>query len=247
MAIFSGTVFSSKIEQQTKIEVIMPQADFENRKVLYLLHGLSDDSSMWTRQTRIEPYAVARNYVVVMPEVYRSFYTDMKYGGQFFSYITDELPVICENLLGIKPCREKTFVAGLSMGGFGAMKCGLRRPDLYKGCASFSGALDGLSILNGESMDFYREKFAIRGEIGKCGEGDDLFALAENVNELDIDKKPDVFVTCGNRDFLIESNRAFDKHMKTQNFNYKYMEWDGEHTWDFWDKSIQLAFDFFDK
>src|SRR5512135_3517772 len=92
------------------------------RKVLYLLHGLSDDGSAWQRYTNIETLAAAYGLVVVMPSAGRSFYTDQPNGQKYFTYLTEELPRYLADVFGLEPRREDTLIAGCSMGGYGAVK-----------------------------------------------------------------------------------------------------------------------------
>ena len=92
MSFFRGDFFSEELGMQTGIHVIIPDAaKNSDLRVLYLLHGLSDNCSNWIRNTSIERYAVEYNTAVIIPEVQRSFYTDMKYGLNYFSYVADEL------------------------------------------------------------------------------------------------------------------------------------------------------------
>src|SRR3972149_5007786 len=101
------------------------------RKVLYLLHGLSDDASAWQRYSPIEILARQYGLVVVMPSVGRSFYADMPNGQRSFPYLTEELPRYLHEVFGIVPRRENTLIAGLSMGGYGAFKAAFAYPDRY--------------------------------------------------------------------------------------------------------------------
>ena len=110
-------------------------------KLLYLLHGLSDDGSAWQRYTAIETIAGPYGLVVVMPSVSRSFYTDQPNGLKYFSYLTDELPRYLRQVFGLAPRREDTLIAGNSMGGYGAFKSAFLHPELYSAAASFSGVL----------------------------------------------------------------------------------------------------------
>jgi len=248
MSFFSGTVFSNALLMQTSLRVIIPDNGMQNSKVLYLLHGLSDDSSIWMRKTCIEQFAEDHDYAVIMPEVNRSFYTDIDCGGKYFTYITKELPEICERLFGFRHSREKTFVAGLSMGGYGALKCALRHPEQYAACASFSGAVDVQGLLNtGESIDVqFPEHGLFFGKDRKLDPSLDLFKLAVEVNKLPTAQKPRVLTTCGYQDFLYAYNIGFRDLMNSLDFDYKYIEWEGAHTWPFWNTSIQYALSFFD-
>ena len=111
------------------------------RKVLYLLHGLSDDGSAWQRYTAIESFSALYGLVVIMPSAGRSFYTDQPNGQNYFTYLTDELPRYLKDVFGLSPHREDTLIAGNSMGGYGAFKAAFLHPELYSVAASFSGAL----------------------------------------------------------------------------------------------------------
>ena len=117
------------------------------RKVLYLLHGLSDDASAWQRYTSIETLAAAYGLVVVMPSVGRSFYIDQPNGQKYFTYLTEELPHYLADVFDLAPRREDTLIAGNSMGGYGAIKAAFCYPERYRAAASFSGVLS-LAILN---------------------------------------------------------------------------------------------------
>ena len=251
MAHISANVKPKSLGFKTRIEVIFPhdpmREEWKPDKILYLLHGLSGDATDWTYKTRIGHYAENRGYIVIMPEVQRSFYSDMKHGSQYFTYVSEELPKICEELFNIKHVREKTFVAGLSMGGYGAIKCGLSRPEFYAACAGFSGALDPEGMISKMDISEYRELYAIMDKGDPWPEGSDLFKLASKVSKLPKEKQVRVLVTCGDEDFLLESNHKFDKHMKTLNMDYEYKEWKGEHNWDFWEESLPVMFEFFEK
>ena len=109
--------------------------------VLYLLHGLSDDDTIWLRRTSIERYVAPLGLAVVMPQVHRSFYTDEAYGGRYWTFLSEELPALVGSLFRVSSRREDTFVAGLSMGGYGALKWALRQPERFAAAASLSGAV----------------------------------------------------------------------------------------------------------
>jgi len=252
MAHLSATIGSAALGFSTHVEVIFPQnhkEDIAAKRVLYLLHGLSDDCTAWLYKTRIAQYARQKNYIVIMPEVQRSFYSDMKHGSKYFTYVSRELPEICEAILNFKHTRQNTFVAGLSMGGYGAIKCGLARPEFYAACASFSGALDMKTRVeeakqSGQISEHFPEMAAILGEDFAYPDNVDLFHLAQEV--VNLPDKPRVLITCGDEDFLLGDNHRFNAHMHALNYGHTYMEWPGAHTWDFWEDCLPLAFDFFE-
>jgi len=256
MAIITANFFPLSLGFDTRIEVLMPQdprhyqdsyAPIE--KIVYLLHGSGGDSAYWMRETRVAVYAAQHRYMVVMPEVQRSCYCDMKHGSAYFTYITQELPKIVEQLFNFKHIREKTFIAGLSMGGYGAMKCGLGRPDFYGACASFAGAVDiaGDILSKGESDGIYTTLQSIWGTDLIIPPEDDIFALAKETAKLPREKKPRVLLTCGDKDFLLKGNRKFNAFMQTLPIDYEYKEWSGSHDWLFWEQCLPIMFDFFNQ
>ena len=129
MAFLNCEVFSKTLNMATALRVILPdEGELGAANTVYLLHGLSDNSSGWTRYTAVEQYARERGLAVVMPEVQRSFYADMAAGLDYFGYVAVELPAMCERMFGLPHERTKRYVMGLSMGGYGALKCALTYP-----------------------------------------------------------------------------------------------------------------------
>ena len=110
--------------------------------MLYLLHGLSDDDTIWLRRTSIERYVAPLGLAVVMPQVHRSFYTDEAHGNRYWTFLSEELPELVHHFFRLSRRREDTFVAGLSMGGYGALKWALREPERFAAAASMSAAAD---------------------------------------------------------------------------------------------------------
>ena len=123
-------LFADTLGKFTQCEVLLPDRPQPGRPVpaLYLLHGLSDDDTVWMRRTAIERCAGNRYLAVVMPDGDRSFYSDMIDGSRYFAYVTDELPRLMEATFPLSRERQGRFVAGLSMGGWGAFKAALNLP-----------------------------------------------------------------------------------------------------------------------
>ena len=206
---------------------------------LYLLHGLGDNSSTWTRQTSIERYAWTRNLAVVMPEVHRSFYADMIRGNDYWTFISEELPVICRQMFPLSDRREENFVAGHSMGGYGAFKLALSKPEQYCAAASLSGALDRRQRLEGSEKlaDDFENVFG--GIDGYVGSGNDLLHLATELAGSDR-PRPALYQCCGTGDFVYPENLTFRDHMKALGLGLEYHEHpDREHDWGYWDEMIQ--------
>lgn len=228
--------------------VIVPEdLPHDDLQVVYLLHGLSDNCSNWMRLTSLERYARLYRVAVVMPEVQRSYYADMKYGLAYFNYVSQELPELAHTLFGLPTDREHSLVMGLSMGGYGALKCGLTYPERYAGIASFSGAVDMVKLRQRfpKEANIWRESVAILGEGLELSPENDLYRLAEKA--ANAPQKPRFFITCGLQDSvnLLPQNHEFRDHMNQLGFDVAYDEWDGDHEWKFWDRSLELAFEHF--
>lgn len=206
--------------------------------VLYLLHGLSDDCTIWERRTSIERYATEKGIAVVMPEVRRSFYADETVGEKYWTYIAEELPQLLARTFRISTAQEDTFVAGLSMGGFGAFKLALNRPDRFAAAASLSGAMDLLS------MDLSQHDAAlpqrIWGDADLAGTADDLLGL---LRAADPTALPSLFLDCGTEDQLIEQNRRFIAAADQRGIDLVSRLRPGDHDWGFWDEGIRDVLD----
>ena len=250
MAFLSTDIYSNVLCMDTHINVILPQdriCSDEPAKVLYLLHGLSDDCSKWSRFTAIERKVSGKNLAVVMPEVQRSFYADMRYGLNYFSYIAYELPKLCNAMFNLSDKREDNFIAGLSMGGYGALKTAFTRTDLFSKAASFSGAVAFKKALDVGSDSIYsadrvKELVAICGEEKKFTDEEDPFYLAKKV--VCEGCAPEVLITCGTEDFLYQDNLRFKAHLEEIGYDFTFLEWAGNHSWQFWDESLDRLIEF---
>lgn len=245
MALLTLKFFSESLGMQTEVYAVVPQKStsgeigIENNnrdselKCLYLLHGLSDDHTIWLRRTSIERYAADYGICVVMPCGGRSFYTDMKYGGKYYTYITEELPRVIGGFLKISQKREDTYIAGLSMGGYGALKSALKNPDKYCAAAGLS------SVANIKNSRFKDDMIPIHGENTAVPDSEDLFYLASKTNECLV--KPRIYMGEGTEDFMYDDNIRLKEHFESLDYDYTYRESKGEHNWAFWDEYIQYV------
>src|SRR6476619_331298 len=182
--------FAESLTLSTSMTVILPEraagqigmsgADSDAPPpVLYLLHALSDDDTIWLRRTSIERYVAALGLAVVMPQVHRSFYLDEAHGNRYWTFLSEELPAVVSSFFRVSQRREDTFVAGLSMGGYGAMRWALRQPEKFAAAATLSGALDLAYIYESDMRDVAARVFADRPV---AGTGDDLLHLLETAD-----------------------------------------------------------------
>lgn len=240
MALFRGTIRSQVLRMDTNVNVVIPEAHYQQplapNKTLILLHGLIQNADAWVRMSCAETYAHTANFNLIIPEVQRSFYTDMAYGLDYFTYITDELPKAIGSMFRIPVDRDHLYVAGLSMGGFGAMKCALTYPDRFAGAMSFSGAVYRMEDLSGSDMMTKEEMQAILGMDLKVGRENDLRQLMRSTAEAA--QQPKLYLACGTEDFLIGMNRAFAADARALHLDLTYEEWGGIHDWFFWDRAL---------
>lgn len=244
MALLRCDFFSEVLEVSTSMTVLLPQAGdgqigvastlpaHREPSVLYLLHGLSDDSTAWLRYTGIERYAAPLGLAVVLPEVQRSFYADEVHGARYWTFLSEELPDVVAAFFRVSDRREDTFVAGLSMGGYGALKWALRRPERFAAAASLSGALDVVGLgARPERRALFERVFGDRP-----GPRDDLFTL---LAEADVDSLPSLYVGCGTEDELHDCNVRFVDEATAAGVDVHVDFRPGEHEWGLWDAAIR--------
>lgn len=254
MAWLSTRFFSQQLGVSTSVEVLLPQPDAQGQigmntperldryPALYLLHGWSDDETIWMRRTSIERYAAEHSLVVVMPRVDLSYYQDTASGMNYWSYISQELPALCESWFPIERDRRSRFAAGLSMGGYGAFRLGLACPESFSAVVSLSGALD-IGYLSGIWKDdpIRQTKMkAIFGDVSSVpGSPSDLLHLLKQPRRYDTR----FYQWCGTEDFLYEPNTQFRKAAEAADLPLTYTEGPGDHSWGHWDREIQGALD----
>lgn len=221
---------------------VMPQQGGALLPTLYLLHGLSDDYTMWLRQSRIEQYARKYRMAVVMPAVNRSFYADMVHGAKYFTFVSEELPRVMETYFPLSRERQGRFAAGLSMGGYGSLKLGLKYPDRYAAVASLSGPLEMEKVFDPDHQTdsaFLAEMKDIFGDEKALKAGDGNLSLLADKAIAGGAALPRCYVACGTADDLFAAGDSFVRRFgKALAIDYHTDE--GEtHCWDYWDKRIK--------
>ncbi len=251
MALIRCEFFSDALELSTSMTVILPQAtkaqigmrgvvtESGRHPTLYLLHGLSDDDSTWVRRTSIERYVADLGLAVVMPQVHRSFYADEVHGGRYWTFISEELPEIASSFFPVSDRREETFVAGLSMGGYGAFKWALNQPERFAAAASLSGVLDIAALRRDpEALDSSGVLETVFGDRDLAGTPDDLlWLLSEGASAST--PLPELYLACGTQDTLIGYNRTFIDAAGAANVPVTTSLGPGDHEWGYWDATIQ--------
>jgi putative tributyrin esterase len=257
MAFIQMTCFSNMLHMTVNFDVILPQSvsgeigidsskDMEKYPVLWLLHGATDDHTTWQRRTSIERYAAPLGLAVVMPNGHLSSYMNMAHGGRFYDFIAKELPETIYKVFPISDKRKDNFIAGNSMGGFGAMMIGINNPDRYEAIGCFSAAAgNGRPHISKATDTLFNQDIRDNMQFLQYGDKDlkntewDTMYMAEKNKTLP--ELPRIFHSIGKDDFLIEQarqTRDFFQKMEGNPYQYVYEEHEGIHGWDYWDLHI---------
>jgi len=246
MALLDCKFFSETLGMSSSMQVILPEAGSSQLSLpasaganerrhpsLLLLHGMGDDDTAWLRSTSLERYVAPLGLAVIMPSAHRSFYTNMASGYRYWDFVTTELLDKARAFFPLSRERETNFVAGLSMGGYGAFKIALSRPEHFAAAASLSGVLDITTPRAGREGDFK----LIFGDAELAGSEHDLFRLATDLAQGQ-QPKPKLFQCCGTEDFLYQANVKFRAHVESLALDHTYEEGPGGHDWQYWDAAI---------
>jgi S-formylglutathione hydrolase FrmB len=258
MALIHCDFFSEVLGLSTSMDVILPQPSSRppdggpvapgrsslppsprQYPTLYLLHGLSDDHTIWQRRTSVERYVAPLDLAVVMPAVGRSFYADTAFGHRYWTFVSEELPALARSFFPLSAARADTFVAGLSMGGYGAFKLALRCPEKFAAAASLSGALDMAGQAKAAEKEWRTELEHVFGDLDAlAGSDNDLLHLAAKIARS-TGPRPALYQWCGAEDFLYQDNLKFRDHARRVGLALTYEEGLGAHEWSYWDRQIQ--------
>lgn len=259
MAFVNAHFYSEILGQNVTCAVILPEKvrigekRKKNAPVLWLLHGGSDDQTMWQRNTSIERYLAPLGMAAVMPFAEFSGYRNQSHGsGNYYGYMTEELPLVMHEMFGLSMAREDNFICGPSMGGNGSLKFAMANPEKYAavGCMS-AGFFDHDVPADGRNLDPIKDKTMWTRFDGReiAGSEDDLL---ENARKIIREGKPvpRVYHTCGSEDHIrriAHKTRDFFENFKGNPFDYVYEEDPGRHTWEYWDEHVQKFLQYIQK
>jgi len=219
-------------------------------KTLILLHGIFGNCNDWICNTRIRLWAEEKNLAVIMPSGENHFYLDCKADGARYSeFIGKELPAKMRELFHLSDKREDTFIAGLSMGGYGAIINGLKYHETFGYIAGLSSGLILDSILNPSEKSFTSMIFGDSYATTVFGNLDEIIGSDKDYKALILKLKeqnaaiPKLYLCCGTEDGLLAANRDYINFLSDNDVDYTYEEGPGRHDWEFWDKYIKKVLD----
>jgi S-formylglutathione hydrolase FrmB len=240
---------SKLMAREMSYNVIFPFG-YENKSeaktrfpVIFLLHGLMGHFDNWAVKTELALYARDYDYIFVMPEGGDGWYTDSasENNDRYESYIIQELIPEVDKKFRTLADKKHRAVAGLSMGGYGSIKFGLKHPHLFSLVGSFSGALGVTAFTEKEVQGaFLQSILNIFGEVGsQTRKENDVFQIVREVQQERIKDLPFIYLDCGTEDFLFQNNTDFAKLLREKKIPHEYRELPGKHDWNFWGAQVR--------
>ncbi|MBQ9149176.1 MAG: esterase family protein [Oscillospiraceae bacterium] len=236
--------FSECLGRDAEVTVLLPadaaKGAAERYPTLYLLHGLTDSADSWLNRTALERYADSHRMAIVLPNASRSFYCDMAYGDAYYTHISREVPDFCEAVFPVTREPRFRYIAGNSMGAYGACKIALKEPDRFSKVGLFSGVLDIQHMVTNAPM-FQRDWLLCFGG-NEVPDGENLLKLLPKADVL-----PEIYHYCGTEDFLAEGNRTFCNLCASLHVPLTSVwEEGGVHEWHFWEKQLPALLNWLD-
>jgi S-formylglutathione hydrolase FrmB len=225
-----------------KYRVLLPEAydaSREQYRALYLLHGLTGDYMDWSTRTELARIARGQPLVIVMPDGENAWYTNAAdKGPRFEDYIADDLVKDVESKYRVIRSRYGRAIAGLSMGGYGALKIALKHPGTFVAAGGFSSALGVTDPKFDDSMTAYKDQlYKIYGPAGsETRTSNDILLIAGKAKP---ETAPSLYLDCGTSDGLLDESRALAAILQKRGFKYEYHELPGAHSWDYWNRRIE--------
>jgi S-formylglutathione hydrolase FrmB len=238
------TFHSAALGRDMQYRVIFPKAVAPGQRLpaVYLLHGRGDNFRDWSNSGNVSPFA-ERGLVLVMPEGDSSYYTN-SFGhpqDRYEDYITEDLIHDVESRFPVAAGRQSRAIAGVSMGGYGAVKLALRRPELFDFAGGLSSPLDApsrpFSIRRPFQWWFHRSIFGPAGS--QTRHDNDPFVLAQSA---DPQTSPYLYLACGDQEGLLPANRAFADRLAQRGIAHEFHVVAGGHNWTQWNRSVPALF-----
>lgn len=211
--------------------------------VIYLLHGLTGHYDNWTAKTKIADYAAHYNYIIVTAEGDDGWYSDSvtKANDKYESYIVKELIPEIDKKFRTVANKNNRSIAGLSMGGYGAIKFGLKYPEMFSLVGSFSGALPATGWTDKNSAAWLSKSImTVFGDAAhETRYANDIYKIVREMPDANKKTLPFIYLDCGTEDFLIQPNRDFAALLFEKKIPHEFRQLPGKHDWNYWNSQVQ--------
>ena len=255
MALFETSFFSACYQRLVRMNVLLPvdlmlppgtPVDRGPYKTLYLLHGYRGNCDDWLQNSQIREISELFGLAVVMPSGYNGFYVDQPRSGiRGSEFIGHELVDFTRKMFPLSPKREDTIIAGLSMGGWGALYNSLKHGDVFGHSIAMSIPVNPVRYESEHEPADLRPEWhsgyfeALHGDLTKIHETDRNLALHAKMI-LDAGAPvTDLYMACGYNDSLVPENRELHEQLLSVGFPHVYEEGSGTHEWLFWDEFLR--------
>ena len=259
MATLQVNFMSQSLMRTVPIQVILPvdkmtapgipPREEKPFKTLYLLHGIFGNYTDWLSGTSIQRWAEEKDLAVVMPSGDNMFYVDQEAGHNYYGeFIGKELVEITRKMFPLSRKREDTYIAGLSMGGYGALRNGMKYSETFGYVAALSSALvtDGIENRTDDNPFFAETRTFAQSVFGdlekvKDSDKDPKWLVRHNIEKGK--PFPKIYMTCGKQDFLLQLNKDFYNYLIQYGVTADFIEEEGSHEWGFWNRAIKRVID----
>lgn len=242
MASITLSFHSEALERTVPLRALVPLEDAPRvpMPAMYLLHGLYGSEQDWFQYTRVMLWARAKGLAVFCPAGENGFYVNQADTGEaYMRYVGEELPAFTRRLFPLSSRREDTFIAGLSMGGYGALNAGLTYPEIFGKVAALSAALRPWKRMDKPQGGCVQRPAYARALFGQDTEPWNTLTLARQCGA----RAPELWLSCGAQDDLLEENIALVDGLRQAGIPAYFDQPPGAHNWDFWDREIQRVID----
>ncbi|MEJ7848881.1 MAG: alpha/beta hydrolase family protein [Pyrinomonadaceae bacterium] len=244
----NNSLNSKLMAREMPFRVMLPgnysanKTDGPRYSVIYLLHGLTGHFDNWTDKTSLAEHASKHNFIIVTPEGNNGWYTDSVSApnDKYESYIVKELIPEIDKTFRTIADRDHRAIAGLSMGGYGAIKFGMKYPEMFSLAGSFSGALGAAAFSEkgigaiGKSID------AIYGPLdSETRKANDIFQMVKEMKPEKMRSMPFLYVDCGTEDFLFKNNQDFVTLLVEKKVPHEFRQLPGGHNWVYWNSQVK--------
>ncbi len=242
MAYIDVKYFSKALNRNVHFDIYIPNDNPEElqgrTKTLFLLHGYTGDAYNWVPEHLCKKF----NFAVVTPNGENGFWLDgLSSGHKYCTFVGEELVGYVRRTFGLALNADETCIMGLSMGGFGALHTAFAYPENFGKTAAMSSALivHGIAHMkpgtdNGvANYDYYHECF---GDLETVEDGDSNPEVLVKRLKDEGRRIPEIFMSCGTEDFLLENNREFHRYLDSIKIPHVYLESGGAHDMDFWNE-----------